>query len=573
VIATVGSQAKNAAGPVTQCFERVRNPGRYRLRVLELYALLAKAKPVAWLFHQFCAERSTNGRAWADAVLPLLSGSVEGAVAMTSYAWFPVSGLPAAGSAITGANTLSWATGTLNWNSPNSWIDATQISFTGTAAPSGTVPGSGTGTSGGSGADSVGLVAGSISASALTTYNEFASFLNDPTILTNNLSVDVLLNSGTVDLDNLLLAGFGYQVAALHPTLDVEGADFIVSGSIVNTYTVVLPSSIGTQSASGGGTIDLGSGATVEAGGSVQADIDFNFKDSASDILRLDDITTSDVASGPFAGTITNFGAGDTIWLPNILPTYNDTATTDTYDTTNDQVDVLLGNSSGPPTAITIDLSGPGLTSDTSVIVVADSNGGIDLVTCFAAGTRIATPRGDVAVEDLRVGDLVEVLTGETAQPVVWVGHRHLECRRHPTPQHAWPIRIRACAFGPGRPYRDLFVSPDHAIYVNDVLIPAKRLVNGSTIEQIKVDEIDYYHVELPRHGVLLANGLAAESFLDVNGNRGFFANGSDPVVLYPNLTALTWEANGCAPLIVTGPELAAARALVESFAATQAAA
>jgi len=97
--------------------------------------------------------------------------------------------------------------------------------------------------------------------------------------------------------------------------------------------------------------------------------------------------------------------------------------------------------------------------------------------------------------------------------------------------------------------------------------------VNGSTIEQIKVDEIDYYHVELPRHGVLLANGLAAESFLDVNGNRGFFANGSDPVVLYPNLTALTWEANGCAPLIVTGPELAAARALVESFAATQAAA
>jgi hypothetical protein len=210
------------------------------------------------------------------------------------------------------------------------------------------------------------------------------------------------------------------------------------------------------------------------------------------------------------------------------------------------------------------------LTAANSVLVNADANGGIDLVTCFAAGTRIATPRGDVAVEDLRAGDLVQALLGGTAQPVVWVGRRHLDCRRHPTPSQAWPIRIRAGAFGAGRPYRDLWLSPDHAVYANDVLIPAKRLVNGSTIEQVEVDTIDYYHVELPRHDVLLANGLAAESFLDVNGNRAFFANGGAPVILHPDLTALAWEANGCAPLVVTGPQLDAVRDQVNQLAGAE---
>jgi hypothetical protein len=69
---------------------------------------------------------------------------------------------------------------------------------------------------------------------------------------------------------------------------------------------------------------------------------------------------------------------------------------------------------------------------------------------------------------------------------------------------------------------------------------------------------------------VLLANGLAAESFLDVNGNRGFFANGGVPVILHPDLTALAWEANGCAPLVVTGPELDAVRDQVNRLAAAQ---
>jgi hypothetical protein len=488
---------------------------------------------------------------------------------MTSYAWFPVSGFPTTGT-VTATSTLSWSTGTFNWNSPSNWIDYNEISFTGSAEPSGTTPASGTGTSGGAGDDSVGLVAGSINPTLLAAYDDlYAPSHNDPNIASSDLSVDVLLNSGTVDLANLLMAGFavsdtnlGLDAVAQYPTVDVEGADFIVGGTILNTYTVVLPSDLGgTEPVSGGGTIDIGSAGTVEAAGSVQADIQFNFRDSDSDILKLDALSAADTVA--FAGTITSFGAGDTIWLPNLPTTLDDVTTTATYNPSGHLLTLAVGGSE----SITIDLAGSGLTAANSVLVTPDANGGIDLVTCFAAGTGIATPRGELPVEDLRAGDLVQVHLGETAQPVVWVGRRHLDCRRHASPRQAWPIRIRAGAFGAGRPYRDLWLSPDHAVYVNDVLVPAKRLVNGSTIEQIEVDAIDYYHVELPRHDVLLANGLAVESFLDVNGNRGFFANGGTPVILHPDLTALAWEANGCAPLVVTGPQLDAVRDRVNQLA------
>jgi hypothetical protein len=482
-------------------------------------------------------------------------------MSMTDYAWFPVSGMPAAGTTITATTTLTWNNGTFNWNTGSNWIDASAISFTGNAPVSGNIPDSGTGTSQGAGADSVGLIAGTINPGDLAFYNFLAPGQNDPTITSSELSTDVLLNSGTVDLDNLLMAGFGISEPAIYPTLDVEGADFIVGGTIVNSETVDFPAGIGDQSATGGGTIDLGTGGTFEAGGSVQADIVFNFRDADSDILKLDAVSVADTAA--FNGTIVSFGAGDTIWLPNVPATLDSVVTTADYDPIGQTVTLSIGD----PTTITIDLAGTILTTDSSVLVQADANGGIDLVTCFAAGTRIATPRGEVAVEDLREGDSVEVLLDGTVEPVVWVGHRHLDCRRHPNPKQTWPVRIRAGAFGPGQPYRDLLLSPDHSVYANDVLIPVKRLVNGSTIEQIKVDEIDYYHVELRHHSVLLANGLPTESYLDVANHRAFFANGSAPVVLHPDLTALAWEANGCAPLVVTGPELDAVRARLSALA------
>ena len=107
---------------------------------------------------------------------------------------------------------------------------------------------------------------------------------------------------------------------------------------------------------------------------------------------------------------------------------------------------------------------------------------------------------------------------------------------------------------------------PDHAVFVDDVLIPVKYLINGTTIVQTPIDEVSYHHVELPRHAVLLAAGMFAESYLDTGG-RGNYANGGEPVALHPDFTFRTWDAEGCAPLVVTGPLLQSARERVSAFA------
>ena len=140
---------------------------------------------------------------------------------------------------------------------------------------------------------------------------------------------------------------------------------------------------------------------------------------------------------------------------------------------------------------------------------------------CFASGTRIATAEGEVAVEALREDQHVVTAQGQTV-PIVWLGHRTTHWRNHSRPQEARPVRIAAGAFGTGQPARDLVLSPDHAVFTDGVLIPARHLVNGSTVAQQDIDEITYWHVELPTHGVVLAEGLACESYLDT-GNRSAF--------------------------------------------------
>jgi hypothetical protein len=151
---------------------------------------------------------------------------------------------------------------------------------------------------------------------------------------------------------------------------------------------------------------------------------------------------------------------------------------------------------------------------------------------CFRAGTRIATVAGEVPVEALRIGDQVRTLHAG-AQPVKWIGRRGYAA---PFANHAdiLPIRIRAGAVGRGVPARDLYVSPGHGIFSRGRLIPAARLVNGGSITQLaEVDWVEYYHIELENHDILLAESCPAESFLALD-LRNQFHNAAEFARLYP---------------------------------------
>jgi hypothetical protein len=178
---------------------------------------------------------------------------------------------------------------------------------------------------------------------------------------------------------------------------------------------------------------------------------------------------------------------------------------------------------------------------------------------CFAAGTEIATERGPVPIESLDTGNLVHTVCDGRLKPVAWTGHRTIDCQRHPRPSRVWPIRISASAFGPNLPQRDLLLSPDHAVYWIDALIPIRCLVNDRTITQTPVTEVTYFHLELAQHDVVLADGLPAETYLDTGPEAAFHGHGSS-ISLYPDLASRLWDAKACAPLLVTGPVIESLR-------------
>ncbi|MGI9375002.1 MAG: Hint domain-containing protein [Tsuneonella suprasediminis] len=181
---------------------------------------------------------------------------------------------------------------------------------------------------------------------------------------------------------------------------------------------------------------------------------------------------------------------------------------------------------------------------------------------CFAAGTRIETVNGPVAVEDLTVGEIVLTASG-TERAIKWIGDMVARPARHARPQEYNPVRIMPSALGESVPAALVRLSPGHAVYVDGVLVPIGRLVNGATIVQEDVADVRYFHIELDSHDILLAEGLPCESYLD-DGNRRSFRSGNAYGALYGRLDPQCWD-NACAPLIADGPQLAAVRARVQA--------
>ncbi|WP_139210042.1 Hint domain-containing protein [Palleronia pelagia] len=132
-------------------------------------------------------------------------------------------------------------------------------------------------------------------------------------------------------------------------------------------------------------------------------------------------------------------------------------------------------------------------------------------VVCFAARTRIETGRGNVPIEDLRVGDLVITLD-DGPQPIEWIGSRRVSRHELAARENLRPILLkRGCL----ELKRDLLVSPQHGMLVGDNLVRAKHLVKhlrGCRIAHGK-RHVTYFHLMLAKHQILFAEGVPSESF------------------------------------------------------------
>ena len=349
----------------------------------------------------------------------------------------------------------------------------------------------------------------------------------------NNFSGGVTINTGTLALGVAGAAGSGPIIFA--------GGSGTLTGVVQNnstiiaqggTYTINSPVTTGI---SANGTLEVGASADLVLPDSVDAGQQVVF---AGDTALL---TIGSVAG--FAATLSGFVTTDSIDLSNLSGVTS--------------VDIVGGNTLAVSTAgPTYDLVfGAGQTFAAGKYFHHASDGGSGTlltesdVPCFCTGTRIRTTRGDVPVEHLAVGDRVITAAG-SERPVCWIGRRELDITRHPAPRRVQPVCLRADAFADGVPARDLFVSPDHAVLRDGVLVPARLLINGASIRRDTARRsVCYYHVELDRHDILLADGLAAESYLDT-GNRGMFARAGSPLVLHPDVCndQARREAESCAP-------------------------
>ena len=173
---------------------------------------------------------------------------------------------------------------------------------------------------------------------------------------------------------------------------------------------------------------------------------------------------------------------------------------------------------------------------------------GSPVVACFTPGTLIATPKGEVPVEDLRVGDRV-ITRDDGLQELRWTASRRIDPALLAAHPHLKPIAIRQGSLGRGLPERDMMVSPNHRMLVArnlsrlhvqtpEALVAAKHLVAGRGIHQVDCAGITYLHVMFDRHQVVLANGCWTESYrptaqlLDAMGN----AQRQELFELFPDL-------------------------------------
>lgn len=353
--------------------------------------------------------------------------------------------------------------------------------------------------------------------------------------------------SGSSRIESDATFNLNTGVVTMSGTSSIKGAT-----GIGNNGTITGAGTIEGSITGGGGTFIADGGVMTLTGTTTSFNNVYRISNNDSSTLQFTNkVGTNDIT---FAGALGTLAIGD---IANFKGTVVNLRDTVKGNDGNADTGVLriVGKSIDSGTIVssnTIRLVDAGSTFDVKfsggvfidgpIAVGLKADGGdtivwVDDVVCYAAGTAIETAHGSRPIETLRPGDTVmAVVDGERVpRPIKWVGHRHVDLVNHRNRRAVAPIRIRAGALGDGVPARDLLVSPPHAIALDGHLIEAWRLVNGvSIVRDLDLRSVDYYHIELDQHALILAEGAAAETYLD-DGNRDFFTNApvtmlADPV-------------------------------------------
>jgi hypothetical protein len=322
--------------------------------------------------------------------------------------------------------------------------------------------------------------------------------------------------SGATGVGTIIVDGLGIVV--------LSGSNTFTGGIHLNSGSLVLTNA----NSAGFGSDGTGAGTIT-------------FGTSIIDPTIIIDVGDTPGAGGTFANTLDHFGDNDNLDIKGLNFTSGATA-------------ILTGGDlaiTSDSETIHFTLTNPGA----STFYVYDDGTGHVLVNddpaCYCLGTRIMTDHGPVPVEDLKIGDRLVTFDG-MAMPLMWIGRRSYLDWAAVGNQDVQPILFRAGALADNVPSRDLMVSPEHAMFLDGVLIPACHLVNGVSILRMKaLDEIHYFHLELERHAVIFAEDAASETFVD-DDSRGMFHNVYEFHALYPD-AARGRPADYCAPRVEDG--------------------
>lgn len=277
--------------------------------------------------------------------------------------------------------------------------------------------------------------------------------------------------------------------------------------SLADTYTVTMYDMIET-----GGAVTVGTPLVTADGDLVEVDEPITFtvltedEIGVGDSVNVDgvDYIITDMAS--YTGDVTNFDETVSATLQGI------TMVNGAGDTLNYLIPTDGAGDIEGITQLTIQSQD---NVDPFAAVNGTANDLVTLAVCFVAGTRIKTVSGEIAIEDLRVGQLVQTMDSGL-QPIRWIG----ATKRAAVGELA-PVRIRKGALGNDR---DLWVSPQHRMMLagwqaevlfgeREVLATAKSLINDETIVQVSGGDVEYYHILFDAHEIVFAEGAASESF------------------------------------------------------------